>query len=146
MQGDIFKEWKSGKYEGLLIFGRQGFNVLSSTFSFYHEDLSSDVKLPTGESDAISGKEQKFSDGKSCLVYYENNGISDDDLKTILNGAYNFFERKGIKSILTNGVKSPGHGDAEAQSVRADYLIDYAASRPSIQTTFISLSDIFVTD
>jgi hypothetical protein len=150
-QGDIFQA--AARAQLAIVFGHVGFNEMRQRWVAFAQNQPelSHAKDPFRE---FAGRAVEWSAGRWLWFVPEkdNHGMTEAQLANALDAAFAWASRKGIESVVTNGVADTDHGQDTAANRRSDekraaWLKDYAKQaeqKYQLAIELISLNDVFV--
>ena len=152
-QGDIFERLKEGGVEAAIVFGHIGLNEMAVRWRAFAdtEVTLTHIQDPFFE---IPNEPRRISSGQWLwfVPAQDNHGMSERELKAVLNNAILWATESGHTSIATNGIANTDHGmDTDANRYsddqRVSFLILYSVAQENslrISIELISLNDAFI--
>ncbi len=148
MKGDIFEVGVSGDYHLILIFGYRGFNQMGASWMRFIDTFQQfqNIRDPF-ESDTIlelNGKLIQF------VAAQENHGMNDETLQQEFINAFEYMNKKQLKSIITNGIMNTNHSTNTSENIqnndsRVSFIKKICSKYSSkFDITLISLNDVYV--
>jgi hypothetical protein len=148
LQGDIWTAWRELSPNVLLLFGHDGFSGLSA--KLLNHELPNRIKLPEKASDESDGVPQQLGADQWLIAHidYEptlgGRGLSDETFRHLFEEAYKFCSRSKYGRLMTNGIQDVSLPRQVTNDRRARLMYSMASQKNEIDTTFVSLSDIFI--
>ena len=150
-QGDVFERLREN--DMAIVFGHIGFNEMNIRWRAFKqtEATLSGVRDPFLE---VPKNPICTSTGKWLwfIPERENHGMTDEELKDSLDRAISWSVTKGLKMIVTNGIRDVDHGtdtisNRNSEDQRVQFLNAYSADiekKHTIKMELVSLNDAFV--
>jgi len=152
LSGDIFTEATQGSYDLAVVFGHVGFNDMGSKWREFRR------RYPTlaNVRDPFTGFQAQpvLIDGEQWLWFVpeeQSHGMTDQRLIEVLERILEWCKKKGVRSVITNGISDVDHTGVTAHNRMSDdrrtgFLRDFLGQceNDELRFTLISLNDVFV--